>query len=476
VNRSIRRVGVVAALMFLALLVNITTAYVVRTPGLLADPANGRVVQEQFDAPRGTILVGNTAIVSTQPSDGPFRYQRVYAAGPMYAPVTGFYSYLYGRSGLEQSYNSALTGAGGAGLVDKILAALSNKPAPGDTVQTTLDAKAQQAAWNGLAGRRGAAVAVDYTTGAILAYVSTPGFDPAPLAGSDMAAVQQAWQAGTTDPLNPMYDRAGAQIYPPGSTFKLVTASAALEDGWQPAQTVASPAQLTLPGTSVQLGNASPCGGDEITMKQALTVSCNTAFANIGMAIGQEKLKAMAEAFGFNARFRFDLNTAASVFPSDLDQAQLAMSAIGQFDVAATPLQMAMVGAAIANGGTMMEPYLVSEVRAPDLSIISQQAPAVHSRPIGATTAATLQDMMVSVVTGGTGKAAQVAGVRVGGKTGTAQSDPSRPAYGWFVGFADNPHVAIAVFVEGSDTNEDAIAGGRTATPIFRQILEALRG
>ncbi|MCL1841414.1 MAG: penicillin-binding protein 2, partial [Propionibacteriaceae bacterium] len=470
-----RRVSVVAALMFLALLINITVAYFVRDPGLLDDPNNQRVLQAQFSQPRGAILVGNTPIVSTQPSTGTFAYQRVYANGPLYAPVTGYYSYIYGRSKLEQTYNQQLTGQDSPGLVDKILASLTNKPPAGDSIQTTLNAKAQQAAWDGLANRKGAAVAVDYTTGAILAYVSSPGFDPAPLSSANMNTEQAAWKAGLADADDPMADRAGQEIYPPGSTFKLVTAAAALQNGWQTSQLVAAPSELVLPGTDTKLPNDTYCGGAQITMQQALDVSCNTAFANIGLSVGQEKLSAQAKAFGFGTSFGGDVNSVPSVFPSNLNQSQVAMSAIGQYDVAATPLQMAMVAAAIANDGVEMQPYFVSEVRGPDLSIISQHVPAKFGQPISPVTAATLQDMMVSVVTQGTGTQAQVPGLRVGGKSGTAQSDPSRPDYAWFTGFAADPHVAICVFVEDAGVANSEIGGSRTAGPIFKQILEALR-
>jgi len=474
-NRAIRHVGVVAGLLVFALLLNVTASYLLRNNSLNNNPANQRVLQAQFAEPRGTILAGSTPIAQSVPASGEFPYLRTYADGPMYAPVTGFFSYMYGRNKLEQAYNGALTGSADPRIVQQLINSLTGRSSSVASVQTTINPAAQQAAWKALQGKQGAVVALDYTTGAILAYVSTPSYDPAQLSSGDLAATQTAWTALNSDPTAPMADRAGREIYPPGSTFKLVTAAAALEAGWTPDTMVDSPARLTLPGTNTQLTNDGNCGGDQISLQQALQVSCNTAFANVGLTIGQDALAAQAAKFGFGKAFGGDVGSAVSSFPSGLDQSQTALSAIGQYDVTASPLQMAVVAAAIANDGVAMQPYLVSQVIGADLNVVSTHNPASNGRAVSATTAAELQQMMQSVVANGTGKRAQVPGLTIGGKTGTAQSDKVRAPYAWFAGYAVEPHVAVCVFVANAGTNEDQ-TGGATAAPIFRQVVQALNG
>lgn len=475
-NRAIRGVSVVAAVLFFALLLNISLSYLLRSEELLNNPLNRRVRDAQFGGPRGAILVSNSPVVSTVAAPGGrFENLRSYSAGPMYAPVSGYFSYTYGRSKLEQGYNAQLTGTDDSQAITRVINEITGQAPQGASLQTTINPKAQQAAWEALAGRKGAVVAMDYTTGALLAYVSSPSYDPAELASADLNAVTDAWNRLQADSARPMSDRAGREVYPPGSTFKLVTAAAALEAGWTPQSEVDSPENLTLPGTSSSLGNVAPCGGARITMIQALTVSCNTAFANIGLALGDDALREQATRFGFGSAVGSDVNSVASRFPAQADRAQTAMSAIGQYDVAATPLQMAQVAAAIANGGLMMEPYLVAEVRNPDLSVLSRREPVQLRQAISAGTAGALQEMMISVVQNGSGTRAQIPGLRIGGKTGTAQSDPSRPNYAWFAGWAEDPDVALAVFVEDAEIPEDSIGGGRVAAPIFKAVVEALR-
>lgn len=461
--------------MVLALLINLTASYLLRSDGLNNNPQNRRVREAQFAQPRGAILAGNTAIAQTVPAKGQFPYMREYANGPMYAAITGYYSFVYGRSRLEQIYNAELTGTDDAQAIQRFLDQLSGREPAGASLQTTINAKAQKAAWNGLKGLKGAVVALDYTTGAILVYASSPSYDPALLASDDLGATQQVWTDLNADATRPMSDRAGREIYPPGSSFKLITAAAALEAGWTPETKVDSPSQLKLPGTSTVMHNSEACGGTKVTLQQALRVSCNTAFANIGMKLGQDALRAQADKFGFDSSFGDDVYSATSVFPAGLDEAQTAMSAIGQFDVAATPLQMAVVAGAIANDGLVMQPYFVSQVRATDLSLVSQHQPVSLDQAVSAATAQQLQQMMQVVVASGTGTRAQVAGLTIGGKTGTAQSDGSRPPYAWFTGYAEELHVAICVFVEDAGTDEDQ-SGGATAAPIFRQVVQALKG
>src|SRR5699024_172305 len=238
----------------------------------------------------------------------------------------------------------------------------------------------------------------------------------------------RAWDELTNDPERPLRNRAVREVYPPGSTFKLVTAAAALEAGIPVDRKWDAPTRLKLPNTETHLPNESPCGGEQITLEQALKVSCNTAFANVGIELGAEKLQEQAEKFGFDARQLADLNGVASRFPAGPDPAQTALSAIGQYDVAATPLQMTMVTAGIANDGVVMQPYLVSGVRSADLAPISSTRPEVLSRAMTADHARTLQDWMQTVVREGTGRNGQMGGnVEVGGKTGTANTSPDKP-------------------------------------------------
>jgi peptidoglycan glycosyltransferase len=341
-------------------------------------------------------------------------------------------------------------------------------------VQTTIVPKVQRAAAEALGDQRGAVVALDPQTGAVLAMVTSPSYDPNDIASHDIAEADEAYNRLAKDPARPLANRAAREIYPPGSTFKLVTTAAALAAGKTPDSKVDSPARLKLPGTNTYLGNSSPCGGRQITITQALRVSCNTAFANLGLEIGEDRLREQSTQFGFNQRHLPDLGGAASRFPDKLDDAQLALSAIGQFDVAASPLQMAMVSAAIANDGVLMNPFLVSMVQAPDLKPLETHKPEVLSRPLTSEHAAELQEMMTVVVESGTGRNAQISGVEVGGKTGTAQSDPKRKPFAWFTSFApvEDPRVAVAVVVEDADIPRDDIAGGRVAAPIAKAVME----
>lgn len=475
-NRPIRHVAVVAAIMFFALLANITYIGLVRSPALLNDPQNRRVRDAQFAQSRGDILVGNTAIVTSKAvGTGTSKYQRVFTDGPLWAPVTGYYSYEFGRSGLEQSYNAELTGNADSQFLSRVSSTLSGKQQQGSSVVTTLNAAAQQAAWNALGDQSGAVVAINYKTGAILAMVSKPGYDPNTLATSNLASAQASWKSLNADKSQPMANRATREIYPPGSTFKLVTASAALESGMKSTSQVDSPSRLLLPDTTTYLTNEDSCGGTRITLDHALQVSCNTAFANVGLKLGADKLREQAEKYGFNDPFTGDVSSVASQFPRSLNRPQTALSAIGQFDVAATPLQMAVVAGAIANGGQVMQPYLVQEVRSQSLQVQESTKPKVLRQAVSSTTADQLQSMMVNVVKQGTGTPAQVQGVRIGGKTGTAQTSKERAPYAWFVGFADDPDVAIAVFIENANVDRTDIAGGRLAGPIFADVVKALR-
>jgi peptidoglycan glycosyltransferase len=477
-NKPIRRVAILVMALFALLYANGTYLMVFQQSSLNANPLNRRARDEDFAQNRGSILAGDTPIAYSKPSGDRFKYQRVYPHGKIYAPVTGYFSYDHATTGLENSYNTQLAGTDDSLFVRRMVDLVTNQPPQGASIQTTINPDVQKAAYDALGNQKGAAVAIDPKTGAVLAMVSKPSFDPNKIASHDVDAANKAYGNAINDPGNPMSNRAAREIYPPGSTFKLVTASAALQDeGLNPDSMVDSPNRLLLPDTSTYLYNENreSCGGARITLTHALDVSCNTAFAQLGLKVGADNLREEATKYGFGSRHLSDIGGAASVFPDQVDQAQLALSSIGQYDVAASPLQMAMVSAAIANDGVLMDPYLVSTVRSPDLQVLSRTKPQELDRPLSADNAAELKQMMVSVVQNGTGRAAQIPGIGVGGKTGTAQSDPKRKPYAWFTALApaDDPQIAVAVFVEDADIPREDIAGGALAAPVAKAMIEA---
>jgi penicillin-binding protein A len=447
-----------------------------RQSSLATQPQNRRVRDAEFAQNRGAILAaGKTEIAKTVPAKDRFKYQRVYPDGELYAAITGFYSYDRASSGLERTYNAQLAGTDDALFVRRLVDLATNRTPEGASVQTTIVPKIQKAAADALGSQKGAVVALNPKTGAVLAMVTSPTFDPNDIASHDIEAAGKAYDRLATNSQHPLSNRAAREIYPPGSTFKLVTAAAALADGKTPDSMVDSPDRLKLPGTRVFLPNSTNCGGTKITITQALKVSCNTAFANLGLDVGEDKLREQAQLFGFDRRHLPDLGGVASQFPDKLNDAQLALSAIGQYDVAASPLQMAMVSAAIANDGVLMDPYVVSTVRSQDLKPIQTHEPQQLSTAMTPEHAKELQQMMGVVVSQGTGQNAQVPGVEVGGKTGTAQSDPKRKPFAWFTSFAplDDPAIAVAVIVEDADIPRNDIAGGRLAAPIARAVMQA---
>jgi peptidoglycan glycosyltransferase len=479
-NNPLRRVAGFAALLLIALLVNLTYIQVFQADELRNKPGNARTILAEYDRERGAISVGSRAVASSRPSENTeVAFERVYSNGELYAHATGYYSLIYGTSGLERAENAILSGTDDRLLVDRLTQLLAGRTVKGGSITTTLNSRAQRAAFEGLNGRKGAVVAIDPTTGAILAMVSTPSFDPNPLASPNAATERSAYAELQSDPDSPLLNRAIAQVYPPGSTFKLVTAAAALSTGdYTKNSVVPAPASIPLPLSEDRLPNYDNrgCGpNNRTTIENAMRISCNTAFALLGLEVGEEALRAQAEAFGFNTSFEIPLVAATSVFPDDLDAPQTAISAIGQYDVRATVMQMAMVAGAIGNRGIVMEPYLVSQKRGPDLSVLEATTPEEFGQAVTPQVAAQLRDMMVEVVENGTGQRAQISGVQVAGKTGTAEQGEGEPPHAWFVSFApaDDPQVAVAVILEdGGGATE--ISGGRLAAPIAKAVMEAV--
>jgi penicillin-binding protein A len=481
-NSAIRRLSVAAIILMLALLANSTYIHAFRSDGLNARNENRRVRDSQFSVNRGPIIVGGgSAIAASTPSNDEFEYLRTYRSGRQYAHVTGYYSYLFGRSGIEQNENAALNGSDPSLVFRRVIDVITKKRQQGASVYLTLNPRAQRAAFEGLGNRSGAVVAIEPKTGRVLATVSTPSFDPNRLASHDLNRVDQAWKQLNADEEKPLLNRAERELYPPGSTFKLVTLAAALASGkYKPDTQVNSPAVLDLPQTTVGLPNQNGrnCGGsDRATLTVALRNSCNTAFGAVGLDIGGDAIREQAEKFGFGARHLSELDGVASRFPEEPNPPQVAQSAIGQFDVRATPLQMAMVAAGIANDGRVMKPYLVQAVRTVDGKTVEETDPETLQQAVSADVANQMTQMMVDVVENGTGKPARMDGVSVAGKTGTAQTAPERPPYAWFVSFApaDDPKVAVAVMIEkAGDVSRDDIGGGRLAAPIAKKVMEAV--
>jgi peptidoglycan glycosyltransferase len=483
-NRPLRRVGIACVVLFGLLLLQVNWIQVVKAKDYRNDPRNRRVLLRTYDRERGPIVVGSgktrAAVAKSLKTGDALKYLRTYPKGAEYAPVTGFASFVYGYSGIERQENSVLSGDDERLLVRRLSDYITGRQIKGGSVELTLDPAAQDAAYAGLQGKRGAVVALDPRTGAVLAEASSPSYDPTPISSHDGKGIRAAYQRLLALAGDPMTNRAVQRTYPPGSTFKVITSAAALAHGYSPASRIPSPTVLDLPGTSANLRNfgGEHCGdGRTDTLLNALEISCNTAFGALGMKLGQDVVRHQAEAFGFgDSSLDLPQPVAESVFPDGLTKAQTAQSSIGQYDVRVTPLQMAMVAAGIANDGDVMRPYLVKDVLAPDLSTLGKADVKLYKHAVSSGIATQLTAMMVAVVQHGTGTRAQISGVTVAGKTGTAQHGPGAAPHAWFIGFApaENPVVAVAVVIEdGGSLGSDA-TGGKLAAPIAKAVMEAV--
>jgi peptidoglycan glycosyltransferase len=486
VNRPLRRVAAACLVLFGLLLLQVNWIQVVKAKDYRNDPRNRRVLLRTYDRERGPIVIGSgksrQAIAKSVATTDTLKYLRTYPGGAVYAPVTGFASLVYGFSGIERLQDPVLSGEDSRLLVRRLSDYITGRQIKGGSIELTINRAAQQAAYQGLAGKVGAVVALDPRTGAVLAEASTPSYDPARVSTHDPAAIRRSYQALLADPADPLVNRGVERTYPPGSTFKVITTAAALAEGLKPSTRIPSPTVLDLPGTTANLRNfgGETCGdGRTTTLADALRISCNTAYGQLGITLGQDKVREQAEAFGFgDTSLQLPQPVADSVFPSDLTKAQTAQSAIGQFDVRVTPLQMAMVAAGVANGGVVMRPYLVKEVDAPDLSRLDVTTPKVYKQAVSSAVASALTAMMEAVVKSGTGTRAQIPGVRVAGKTGTAQHAKGEPPHAWFIGFAPavDPVVAVAVLVEDGGSQGSEATGGRVAAPIAAAVMRAVLG
>jgi peptidoglycan glycosyltransferase len=482
VNTQIRRLGIVLGLLFVALFAQLNWLQVVDADRLNNHPTNTRAVVRDFSQPRGVIQTADGVVVAiSEPVDGQFKRQRRYPEGALFAHLTGFFSFTYGSDGIERTYNDALTGRDREVSIDRLGDLLLKKERSAN-VTLTISKSLQEVATAALGPRKGAVVALDPRTGAVLALADFPSYDPNPLAAHDQDDVREAWDRLNADPDKPLLPRSYRERYFPGSSFKVVTAAAGLATGTASLTSPVYPTlrELPLPQSSQPLGNfgGGSCGGP---LPEALRVSCNTSFGQLGLDLGGEKLSNGAGAFGFNEVPPIDLPYGvASIFPPGSsfarDRPALAKSAIGQQDVTATPLQMAMVAAAIANDGVVMTPHLMAEVRDIEGRVVNRYEPRPWMTAVPSDVAHSVRDMMIGVVERGSGTAARIPGVRVAGKTGTAQTGRDT-SHVWFVSFApaDNPRVAVAVVLEDQPNQDDA-TGGRLAAPIAQTVMRAVLG
>lgn len=477
----IRLAAVFCLLLLVALLVNAARIQLIQADSLDNNPANRRRTIDRYEQPRGQILVDGRAVTGSKDTGQQLRYERTYRQGPLYAPVTGYSSQTYGTTLLENAEDGILAGT------DPMLAPLpfwndvTRAHEPGGKVVTTVKSALQKAAYTGLDGRRGAVAAIEPATGKVLALVSSPSYDPGTLSGTG-GPVADAWRRYNGADAQPMLNRAIRQTYPPGSAFKIVTAAAAMdagvvEDVDEPTDV---PEPYVLPGTRTTLPNDAR-GCDKESLAYAIKWSCNSVLAGLGVRVGLDRMVEAVGRFGFNdAKLRIPSGVAVSNFDRRMSDDQLALSSIGQFDTTATPLQMAMVAAAVANGGDLKYPYLVERTLAADGDVVSRTGERTYQRAMSPSTAYRLRQLMVEVVETGTGRSAGIDGVTVGGKTGTAQHGVgnSGTPYAWFISWAraedtGRPAVAVAVVVEDAEAVRDDISGGGDAAPIARAVMEA---
>ncbi|MFF3534766.1 peptidoglycan D,D-transpeptidase FtsI family protein [Streptomyces sp. NPDC002466] len=479
--RCIRRAAALCLLLLVALLLNAARIQVIDADSLDHNPANRRLTITRYGQPRGNILVDGRSVTGSEDTGEQLRYERTYRNGPLYAPVTGYASQTYGTSLIEYTEDDILSGT------DPMLAPfplwndITRAQQPGGNVVTTVEDAVQRAAYDGLGGRRGAVAALEPATGRVLALVSTPSYDPGLLSGTG-SSVTDAWQRLNAAESRPMLNRAIRQTYPPGSTFKIVTAAAALDAGvvTDPHAETDTPSPYVLPGTTTTLPNESR-GCEQASLAEAIRISCNTVMADLGVRVGLADMVEAVEKFGFNdTGLKIPPGVAKSNFDTEMSEDQLALSSIGQFDTTATPLQMAMVASAVANGGDLKHPYLVDRTTTRGGATVQRNGSRTYHRAMNPRTAMQLREMMVDVVENGTGSNAAIDGVTVGGKTGTAQHgvDNTGTPYAWFISWAQapgsaQPAVAVAVVVEDAAARRADISGGGSAAPIARSVMEA---
>jgi len=462
-ERPLRRLFLFFTLLFVALLVMLTYVQVWAAPSLKTNPSNTRAIEEEMKIDRGTIFSADGVALAVNTKSGPY-FLRRYPEGDITSPWLGYNSLQYGRAGVERAYNEDLTGQTGLLGVTNYLDTILNRAHRGADLKLTINMAVQRAAASALGDRKGAVVALDPRTGAVLAMVSFPRYDP--------NQIDTVWKALNADPDRPLVNRASQGLYPPGSVFKIIVAGAALQNRAVTPQTSFDDTGTYLAGGYIVHNYGGNTYGKH-TFTQAFAKSINTTFAKVGVQLGASTLASFASDFGFGKSPPWTLGGSASFFPSpgSMDKAHVAQAAFGQGQVLSTPMEIALAAAAVANGGTIMKPYIVGQVLDANQKVLENAKPQMWLQPLTADTAAAVRDLMVQVVKNGTGTSAAISGVQVAGKTGTAEVATGQP-HAWFAGFApaDNPRVVVAVLVENAGT------GGTVAAPIARQVIAAALG
>lgn len=483
-QRQIRRVGAGLILAFIAVFLQLNYVQIFAAERIAGNTANVRALLREYSIKRGDILTSDgKEIATSKKTGGKLQYQREYPGGELYGHISGFYSITYGKMRLEATYDEHLLGDAGVLSMQDIEDRLFGSGEQGEDIVLTINSELQQAAQQALGNERGAVVAIEPASGAVKAIWSNPSYDPGPLASHRSKEATAHWKSlNPKSPESPLVSIATSRTYPPGSTFKVVTTAAALESGrYDEDDTFPDPVELELPDTNETLQNFTKTAcedGASIDLFTALEISCDTTYGILGLEI-PEQIYETAEEFGFNSPIPFDAGTEVSNFPEEGDDRKpfRAYAAIGQGDVAATPLQMALVAAGVANNGEVMEPYLVQQILDPGGASVRETDPKALGNPLSRKNARVLTAMMEAVVETGTGTAAQIPGVRVAGKTGTAQTVEGANPHTWFISFApvDDPQIAIAVIVENGGSAGSEATGGAVAAPIAKAVMEADR-
>lgn len=458
-DKRIKQLNLTVILFFLLIVLNLTYLQIIAADKIAARPENKRVELKALTVEPGSIYSADGLLLARPFQKGEF-YFHAYPQGELASHLIGFFSPRFGKMGLEQSHQSFLFPQPELTGLEQFLQLPGVKEKGSDLV-LTIDSSVQKKAEELLGGRRGAIIALDPRSGQVIALASSPQYAP--------NLIESRWEQVRSDPSNPLFNRALSGLYPPGSTFKIITASAALEKKVaSPDSAYDGPAELKVNGSKVT--NFKDQGFGAMSLSEAFSRSCNTIFAQVGLRVGKNELIAVAESFGLNHPLPFDLPVKTSRIrpPGEMDEVELAWTAVGQGRLLITPMQMALITAAIANNGSIMKPYLIKEIRDPEGEIIKETRPEVWRQAISRATAREMSGMMEEVVTRGTGRRASLPGIRVAGKTGTAET-AEKKNHAWFVGFApaDDPRVVVVVLIE-----EGGI-GGSVAAPLAGDLLKA---